>query len=111
MTGMRTTRHGPPRFSSCRWTATKRIRPKPVMAPDGRAPGVNLEKTMSETPQSFDCKEPDCDSKVIYEPQSVLVYRGREEPQQTPPAVTSGRVVRVYLSCSRNHRNQYAVRV
>jgi hypothetical protein len=58
-------------------------------------------------PQSFDCKEPDCDSKVIYEPISLDVYREGKRPQEARP---SGGMKRVYLSCSRNHSHDYVVR-
>ena len=66
---------------------------------------------MSETPQRFDCKEPECDSKVIYEPQLVVVYRGANGSRKTAPAASRDRVIRVYLSCERNHRHEYSVEV
>jgi hypothetical protein len=64
---------------------------------------------MSETQQVFDCKEPECDAKVIYEPMSVTVYRGRTQSQNVPGAAGAG-IKRVRLRCSRNHQHDYAVR-
>jgi hypothetical protein len=65
---------------------------------------------MAETQQAFDCKEPDCDAKVIYEPMSVVTYRGSNDSQKTSRGAVEGRVIRVYLRCSRNHLHDYAVR-
>lgn len=65
---------------------------------------------MSEPQQVFDCKEAECDAKVIYEPMSVTVLRGRTQSQNVPGATTGAGVKRVYLYCSRNHRHEYAVR-
>jgi hypothetical protein len=65
---------------------------------------------MAETPQVFDCKEADCDAKVVYERQTLIVYRGPGESQNAQPAAPAGRVIRVYLRCARNHLHDYAVR-